>query len=101
MWEEGTQKRAEKDYRSVEELKKLEGFLEEKEAKLGLYELLRGNPSLAADLLLGVELFPFQHIAVKTMFETDYTLGCWSRALKQSYSTSATFTPLREVISGR
>ena len=87
MWEEGTQKRAEKDYRSVEELKKLEGFLEEKEAKLGLYELLRGNPSFAADLLLGVELFPFQHIAVKTMFETDYTLGCWSRGLSKSYTS--------------
>ena len=48
---------------------------------------MRGNVSFAADLIFGIKLFPFQHMAVKSMFETDYFLGVWSRGMSKSFST--------------
>ena len=52
-----------------------DGFLQEEEAKLLLYQFLRNNLTFATDLISGVKLFPFQHMAVKAMFESDYFLG--------------------------
>ena len=86
-WETGHQIRSSRNYRTNEELLDLEGFLEEKEAKIALYEFLRNNMTFAADLILGVKLFPFQHMAVKSMFETDYFLGVWSRGMSKSFTT--------------
>jgi len=86
-WEAGHQQRNVKRCRSNEELLQLEGFIEEKDAKIALYEFLRNNMTFAADLMLGVKLFPFQHMAVKSMFETDYFLGVWSRGMSKSFTT--------------
>lgn len=63
------------------------GFLEDREAKLYLYEFLRNNVTFAVDLISGIKLFPFQHMAVKAMFETDYFLGIWSRGMSKSFTT--------------
>ena len=86
-WQEGNQSRPKSRIRDNEQLLALEGFLEEHEAKIALYEFLRGNVSFAADLIFGIKLFPFQHMAVKSMFETDYFLGVWSRGMSKSFST--------------
>ena len=86
-WTEGHQQRRCPKLRDNEELLKLEGFLDEREAKLALYEFLRNNTTFAADLILGVKLFPFQHMAIKSMFETDYFLGVWSRGMSKSFTT--------------
>ena len=66
---------------------KKKGFLEEKEAKLLFYQFLRNNTTFATDLITGVQLFPFQHMAIKSMLETDYFLGVWSRGMSKSYTT--------------
>ena len=63
------------------------GYLEEAEAKLLLYKFLRNNTTFATELLAGVKLFPFQHMAVKSMFQTDYFLGVWSRGMSKSWTT--------------
>lgn len=63
------------------------GFIQEDEAKILLYQFLRENVTFATDLLSGVKLFPFQHMAVKSMFETDYFLGIWSRGMSKSFTT--------------
>lgn len=63
------------------------GYLEEREAKLLLYKFLRNNITFAADLLAGVKLFPFQHMGIKSMFQTDYFLGVWSRGMSKSWTT--------------
>lgn len=76
-WIEGKQTRCRARTRNNKELLDLEGFLEENDAKIALYEFLRGNITFASDLILGIKLFPFQHMAVKSMFETDYFLGVW------------------------
>ena len=86
-WIDGHQQRRCPKLRDNQELLKLEGFLEEREAKLALYEFLRNNTTFATDLLLGVKLFPFQHMAIKSMFETDYFLGVWSRGMSKSFTT--------------
>ena len=62
--------------------------MEETEAKILLYKFLRENPSFASELLTGVKLFPFQHMAIKAMMESDYFLGIWSRGMSKSFSTA-------------
>ncbi len=86
-WIDGHQQRRCGKLRDNDELLKIEGFLEEREAKIALYEFLRNNTTFAADLILGVKLFPFQHMAIKSMFETDYFLGVWSRGMSKSFTT--------------
>lgn len=87
-WIEGNQKRR-KHFKNInEEILTKEGFLEEHEAKILLYKFLKENPSFTCELLTGVKLFPFQHMAIKSMMLTDYFLGCWSRGLSKSYSTA-------------
>jgi len=80
-WEAGNQKERKKEFISNEELFKKDGFLEEKEAKLLFYQFLRNNVTFATDLITGVQLFPFQHMAIKSMLESDYFLGVWSRGI--------------------
>ena len=62
--------------------------MDETEAKILLYKFLRENPSFASELLTGVKLFPFQHMAIKAMMESDYFLGIWSRGMSKSFSTA-------------
>jgi hypothetical protein len=69
------------------ELSQKEGFIEEREAKLLFYQFLRNNVTFTTDLITGVKLFPFQHMAVKSMLESDYFLGVWSRGMSKSYTT--------------
>ena len=62
--------------------------MDESESKILLYKFLRENPSFATDLFTGVKLFPFQHMAIKAMMESDYFLGIWSRGMSKSFSTA-------------
>jgi len=71
-----------------QEILGIDGFLEEEEAKLKLYEFMRANVGFTTNLVSGVELFPFQHIAIKSMLETDYFLGIWSRGMSKSFSAA-------------
>jgi len=86
-WETGYQTLHKKFKNINEEILETKGFLEEKKAKLLLYKFLRENPSFACELMTGVSLFPFQHMAIKAMMETDYFLGIWSRGLSKSFTT--------------
>jgi len=73
-WEVGNQKSRNKDRDINKIIMAKEGFLDEREAKLLLYRFLRENPSFTSELLTGVQLFPFQHMAIKAMFNTHYIL---------------------------
>jgi hypothetical protein len=53
-----------------------------------LYKFLRENITFTADLVSGVKLFPFQHMAINAMFETDYFMGVWSRGMSKSFTTA-------------
>ena len=71
-----------------EELLKIKGHLDEQDAKYHLHNFLRENITFTTNLISGVELFPFQHLAIKSMLETDYFLGIWSRGMSKSFSTA-------------
>jgi hypothetical protein len=85
-WETGDQKRVNAENFN-QKLKEKIGHLEEGEAQILLYKFLRENITFTTSLISGVELFPFQHMAIKAMFETDYTLGVWSRGMSKSFTT--------------
>jgi hypothetical protein len=87
VWEQGNQGSRAPDIHINEYLNGKEGFLEEKEAKILLYKFLRENTSFTTDLISGIKLFPFQHMAIKAMFETDYFMGVWSRGMSKSFTT--------------
>lgn len=71
-----------------DELLRIKGYMDEKDAKYHLHNFLRENITFTTDLIAGVELFPFQHLAIKSMLETDYFLGIWSRGMSKSFSTA-------------
>ena len=85
-WEKGDQSRRKKEDINKSILK-MEGFLEEDIAKENLYKFLRENTTFTTNLIAGVDLFPFQHMAIKAMFETDYFMGVWSRGMSKSFTT--------------
>jgi hypothetical protein len=85
-WIEGNQKRRLKTNVN-QEILDLEGFLDENDAKQNLYKFLKDNITFTTNLLAGVDLFPFQHMAIKAMFETDYFMGVWSRGMSKSFTT--------------
>tara|TARA_R110001583_G_scaffold100953_4_gene247250 strand:- start:198 stop:2075 length:1878 start_codon:yes stop_codon:yes gene_type:complete len=76
----------EKDFNK--ELLELKGYMDEKDAKIHLHNFLKENITFTTNLIAGVELFPFQHLAIKSMLETDYFLGIWSRGMSKSFSTA-------------
>jgi hypothetical protein len=86
-WEIGDQKPRKSDHNINQEIMETEGYLDEREAKILLYRFLRENVSFTTKMLMGVELFPFQHISIKGMMLADYFLGIWSRGLSKSFST--------------
>ncbi len=85
-WDKGNQKEIKKENINKQILE-LEGDLEDNKAKYWLYQFLKENITFTTELLTGIELFPFQHMAVKAMMENDYFLGVWSRGMSKSFST--------------
>lgn len=85
MWINGNQKPRKIELATNEDLLKLEGYLNDKEAKTSLYEFLRNNITFATSLLTGVNIFPFQHMMIKTFLDTDYSLAILSRGAGKSY----------------
>lgn len=85
-WSQGNQKRKTKEPIN-QNILDIEGFIEEDVAKENLYKFLRENITFTTNLISGVDLFPFQHMAIKAMFETDYFMGVWSRGMSKSFTT--------------
>lgn len=84
MWEQGNQPINKEEVIKVnDELMKLEGYLTDKEAAMNLVKFLKSNIGFTTKTIAGVDLFPFQEIAIKTMFKRDYFLGVWGRGLSK------------------
>ena len=65
-WEVGEQEIRARAFQDInKEILSKKGFLEEDEAKVLLYKFLRENLTFAVNLISGVTLFPFQHMAIK------------------------------------
>lgn len=85
-WEPGIQARVNPENVN-EQLAKIEGFMEEKDAKFWLYKFFRANPAIAAYHLMGVQLLPFQQLLIKGMMQNDYTLAILSRSGGKTWLT--------------
>ena len=90
-WDKGNQLPRTDDEDFNKYLLGIDGYIEEREAKILLYKFLRENITFTTDLISGVNLFPFQHMAIKAMFETDYFMGVWSRGMSKSFTTASQF----------
>lgn len=84
MWAAGNQKKRRKDNIN-EELALVDGFLEEKDAKLWLEKFFRENLTFLSKILTGVELLEFQSMMVRAMFDVDYFLAICSRGSGKSF----------------
>ena len=60
-------------------LYKLEGFLEDKEAKISLAEFLRNNLYFTTYLLSGIKLAPYQEITLRALFNRNFRMCGWGR----------------------
>jgi hypothetical protein len=96
-WEHGIQKRRKTFPNINKEILDKEGYIEEHEAKILFYKFLRENPSFASELLTGIKLFPFQHMAIKSMMETDYFLGIWCLDQNEYVLSSEGFKKIKDI----
>lgn len=67
-----------------EELYKLQGLLEDKQAKVTLIEFLRRNIGFTVELISGVTLYPYQEIILKAFLNRDFNLGVLARGSGKS-----------------
>tara|TARA_B100000287_G_scaffold434951_1_gene501108 strand:+ start:5873 stop:7726 length:1854 start_codon:yes stop_codon:yes gene_type:complete len=69
-------------------LAKIEGFLEDKDARISLAEFLRNNLYFTTYLLTGIKLAPFQEITLRGMFNRNFSMCVWGRGCGKSFIAS-------------
>ena len=68
MWY-GPQKYVSNDLYNVnQEMLKLEGYLEDREARISLAKFLRANLGLTVELISGIKLAPFQEVTLRIIY---------------------------------
>lgn len=67
------------------ELSKLEGELEDEQAKITLIDFLRANLGFTVELLMGIKLFPYQEIILKGWFKRNFSMAIISRGGSKSF----------------
>lgn len=67
------------------DLLKLDGELNEEDAKLSLYQFLRYNLGFTCEYLCGVRLYPFQQVIMKGLFEKSFNMLIMSRGLGKTW----------------
>ena len=70
------------------EFLKLEGELDEVEAKITLAKFLYRNLGFTMQLLAGKTLYPDQIINIKGMLNSNYTMCIWGRGLGKTFSAA-------------
>lgn len=73
---------------SNEELLKLEGDLDTKEAKISLAKFLRGNLAFTTELISGIKLAPFQEVTLRGMLNRNFSMCVWGRGCGKTFIAS-------------
>lgn len=81
MWSEGKHKKT--IWKPKKPLDSYKGLIEEKDAQEWIVNYFRENIFYAAKLIMGVELYPFQEIMIKSMLNDDYILGVLGRGMSK------------------
>ena len=71
-----------------EELLKLEGLLDYKEAKISLARFLESNLAFTTELISGIKLAPFQEITLKGLFKNNFSMCVWGRGCGKTFIAS-------------
>lgn len=64
------------------------GELTAEEANINLMKYLRGNLGIACEILLGIQLAPYQEITLYGMFNRNFNMLIWARAGSKSWITA-------------
>ncbi len=70
------------------ELLKLEGILDDKEAKISLAKFLSSNLGITTELISGIKLAPFQEITLKGMMNRNFSMCVWGRGCGKTFIAS-------------
>ena len=88
MWY-GPQKYVSNDLYNVnQEMLKLEGYLEDREARISLAKFLRANLGLTVELISGIKLAPFQEVTLKGMMNRNFSMCVWGRGCGKTFIAS-------------
>jgi hypothetical protein len=67
------------------ELLKLDGELEDKQAKITLARFLRSNLGITTELVSGIKLAAFQEITLKAFFNRNFSMCVWGRGCGKTF----------------
>jgi len=84
-WEEGFH--CKKEHQLVDTNKNLaliEGDISTRDAQVAFAKYCYANPSFTVQLLMGMDIYPFQDVMLRTMMQKDYFLGICGRGLGKS-----------------
>jgi len=71
-----------------DEIRKIEGYIPEEEASILLFKFLRNNIGLASEMFIGMKLFPFQEMLIKSMMIGDFSMFVLSRGMSKTWSAA-------------
>ena len=71
-----------------QELMKLEGYLDNREAKISLAKFLRANIGFTTELLTGIKLAPFQEITLRGLMNRNFSMCVWGRGCGKTFIAS-------------
>jgi len=70
------------------ELLKLEGYLEDKEARISLAKFLNANLGFTTELISGIKLAPYQEITLKGLMTRNFSMCVWGRGCGKTFIAS-------------
>ena len=71
-----------------EELARLEGYLEDKEARVSLAKFLHANLGFTTELISGIKLAPFQEITLRGLMTRNFSMCVWGRGCGKTFIAS-------------
>jgi hypothetical protein len=99
MWTKGCHCPPEIEWEKTNEyIDSVKGDISTQEAQILFAKFLRANPSYAANLLTGYDLYPIQDIMLRSIFHRDYILAICARGFSKTFS-AAMFTALYAVFN--
>ena len=70
------------------QLLKLEGSLDDKDARITLAKFLRNNLSFTTELISGIKLAPFQEVTLRGMLNKNFSMCVWGRGCGKTFIAS-------------
>lgn len=85
MWETGNQEIVIPERHINEELMEIKGEMDDPIARTTLAKFLKANIGFTTELFLGIKLEKYQEIAIKGMFNRNFSMLVWGRGASKSF----------------